>query len=57
MEKMEGISDVYFDSKLGITVVPKGDAMPDAEDIAIALAPHKIKLDGEAVRVEEPLYK
>ena len=57
MEKMDGIGDVYFDSKLGITVVPDGDVAPDSEDMAIALAPHKIKIGGEPVRVEEPLYK
>ena len=57
MEKMEGIGDVYFDSKLGITVVPKDGATPDSEEMAIALAPHKIKIGGEPVRVEEPLYK
>ena len=54
---MEGIGDVYIDSKLGITVVPKGGAAPDTEAMAIALAPHKIKILGGAVRVEEPLYK
>ena len=57
MEKMEGIGDVYFDSKLGITVVPKDGATPDSEEMAIALAPHKIKLGGEAERVEESPYK
>ena len=54
---MDGVGDVYIDSKLGITVVPNGEAIPDTEDMAIVLAPHKIKIIGEADRVEEPLYK
>ena len=57
MEKLEGIGDVYIDSKLGITVVPKDGAEPDTEAMAIALAPHKIKIVDDAVRIEEPLYK